>query len=161
MTRNPLLSFLIFPAITLFLVPGCTKEDTYPVTPEITFGSLEKLANLSGKDSLVLTFGFTDGDGDIGTPKHDTLNRDVFLTMYELRNGTYVKYDDPFGVFNYRIPFMVPRGNNESLKGDIVIAVDYNIFQSNDTIYYDLYMKDRAGHVSNTISTSSIVTNVQ
>ena len=155
------MAFVVFPVIALLLTVSCTKEDTYPVTPEIAFVSLESLANLGGKDSLVLTFSFTDGDGDIGTPKTDTVNRDVFITMYELRNGVFVKYDDPFGVFNYRIPFMVPRGNNESLKGEIVIAVDYNIFQPNDTIYYDLYMKDRAGHVSNTISTASIITGVQ
>lgn len=155
------MAFVVFPATALFLTVSCTKEDTYPVTPEISFVSLEKLINLSGKDSVVLTFSFTDGDGDIGTPKVDTVNRDIFLTLYELRNGVFVKFDDPDGIFNYRVPFLVPRGNNESLKGDIEIAVDYNIFQPNDTIYYDLYMKDRAGHVSNTISTSTIVTFVQ
>ncbi len=161
MTRKSILAFVAFPAIALFLTVSCTKEDTYPVTPDISFVSLEKLPNSSGKDSLVLTFAFTDGDGDVGTPKIDTVNRDVFVTLFELRNGVFVKYDDPYGVFNYRIPFMVPRGNNESLKGEIEISIDYNIFQANDTIYYDLYMKDRAGHVSNTISTDNIITGVQ
>src|SRR5688500_187581 len=123
MTRKSLLAFVAFPAIALFLTVSCTKEDTYPVTPEISFVSMEKLVNTSGNDSLVLTFAFTDGDGDVGTPKIDTVNRDVFVTLFELRNGVYVKYDDPFGVFNYRIPWLVPRGNNESLKGDIEISI--------------------------------------
>jgi hypothetical protein len=56
---------------------------------------------------------------------------------------------------------MEPRGSNESLKGEISIAINYNILQPNDTIRYDVYIFDRAGNKSNTITTSSIVTSVQ
>ena len=152
---------MIFPALAVLGTISCTKEDTYPVTPEISFKSLEIFKNGSGKDSLLLTFTFSDGDGDIGTWEGDTVNRDVFVSMFEMQNGVFVKFNDPFGAFNYRIPFLKPRGNNKSLKGDIEINIDYNIFQPNDTIRYELYMKDRADHISNTISTSTIITGVQ
>ncbi len=161
MTRKSIIAFIIFPVLGLFFVFGCTKEETYPITPEISFKNLEVFQSLSQNDSLVLTFSFTDGDGDIGTPDADTVNTDVFVTMYEMMDGVFVKYDDPFGAFNYRVPFLEPRGNNKSLKGDIRINVDYNIFEINDTIRYELYMKDRAGHQSNVIGTSTIVTRFQ
>ena len=161
MTRKSIIAFIIFPFLALLLVFGCTKEETYPVTPEITFKSLEIFQSVSQNDSVVLTFSFTDGDGDIGTPKEDTINTDVFVSMYELKEGVFVKYDDPFGALNYRVPFLEPRGNNKSLKGDIRINIDYNIFEINDTIRYELFMKDRAGHVSNVIGTSTIITRVQ
>jgi hypothetical protein len=161
MTRNSLLAFVIFPAVALLLLISCSKEDTYPITPEITFTSLDKFKNNAQNDSIVLTFGFTDGDGDIGSPKLDTLSRDVFVKFYEMKDGVFVAFDDPFGAFNYRVPFLVPRGNNNSLKGDIVINVDYNPLQPNDTVKYEVYMRDRAGHKSNTIVSNVIVTSVQ
>lgn len=161
MTAKSLIAFVIFTVVALFFMNSCTDEETYPITPEIAFKSLEILQNTSQKDSVVLTFSFTDGDGDIGTPQLDTSGRDVFVKFYELKNGVFVAFDDPFGAFNYRIPFLIPRGNNESLKGDIRINVDYNVLQPNDTVKYEVYIKDRAGHKSNTIQTSTIVTGVE
>ncbi|MDQ3051787.1 MAG: hypothetical protein M3Q95_12930 [Bacteroidota bacterium] len=161
MTIKSLLAFVIFPVVGLFLLNSCTDEDTYPVTPEINFKSLEIFQNSSQQDSVILTFSFTDGDGDIGSITTDSLSRDVFIKFYELRNGVFIPFDDPFGAFNYRIPYLEPRGNNKSLKGDIRINVDYNVLQPNDTVKYELYLKDRAGHQSNTVVTSTIVTRVQ
>ena len=79
MTRKSLISFVVFPAIALFFMNSCSDEDTYPVTPEIAFKSLEIFNNAAQNDSVVLTFSFTDGDGDIGTPTIDTVSRDVFV----------------------------------------------------------------------------------
>jgi hypothetical protein len=161
MTRKSILAFVIFPALALLLLNSCSDEETFPVTPVITFKTLEIIPNVAGNDSVVLAFSFTDGDGDIGSFSLDTLNRDVFVTLYEMRNGVFVKYADTAGAFNYRIPFLIPRGNNKSLKGDIRINIEYNPLQRNDTVYYELYMTDRARHQSNTIVTSTIVTLVQ
>lgn len=161
MTLKSLLAFIIFPVVALFFLNSCTDEDTYPITPEIKFKSLEIFQNVSQLDSVVLTFSFTDGDGDIGSVTTDSLSRDVFVKFYELRNGVFIPFDDPFGAFNYRVPYLEPRGNNKSLKGDIRINVDYNVLQPNDTVKYELYLKDRAGHQSNTITTSTIVTRVE
>lgn len=152
---------MVFPAIALFFMNSCSDEDTYPVTPEIAFKSLEIFNNAAQNDSVVLTFSFTDGDGDIGTPTIDTVSRDVFVKFYEKVNGVFVLFNDPFGAFNYRIPYLEPRGNNKSLKGDIRINVDYNPFIINDTVKYELYMKDRAGHSSNTIVSTTIVTKAE
>ncbi len=58
----------------------------------------------------------------------------------------------------YRIPYMERTGNNKVLKGNITVAMLYLFYnpEDNDTLMYDVYIKDRAGNVSNTISTTEI-----
>lgn len=150
-------------ALLVFLtgfISSCSDDETYPVTPVIAFKSLQKLVSITGNDSLVLTFSFTDGDGDIGSAPADSFGRDVYAKLYELNNGVFQEAN--LGApLSYRVPFLEPRGNNSSLKGDILINLDYNILRPNDTIYYKLFMEDRAGNKSNEITTSTIITRVQ
>ncbi len=143
-----------------FLFGSCTDDETFPVTPEIGFKSLEKFTNINGLDSLMLTFSFTDGDGDLGSPESDVTSRDIFAKIFERKNGVFVEAVLA-APLEYRLPYLQPSGNNQSLKGDIKINIDYNVLQPNDTIYYTLYIKDRAGHKSNQITTTTIVTRIQ
>jgi hypothetical protein len=151
-------------ALSLFLMPGCQKDDNLPVIPEISFKSLLKYSSQNaGIDSLVLTFAFEDGDGDIGSPDSDTISRDIFVTLFEKQNGTFVPivFSDTL-LLTYRMPYLEPSGNNSSLVGDVVISyLGYLIGVPNDTVRYEIYIRDRAGHRSNTITTSEIVTTVQ
>jgi hypothetical protein len=147
-------------SIGLFSLVSCSDEETFPVTPVISFKSLEKFQSLSGLDSLVLTFSFTDGDGDIGSAVSDTFGRDVYARLFERNNGVFE--EAPLSApLQYRVPYLEPRGNNSSLKGDIRISIDYNILRPNDTIYYKVLLEDRAGNRSNEISTATIVTRIQ
>ncbi|MGR6088206.1 MAG: hypothetical protein ACU4F9_08515 [Arcticibacter sp.] len=152
--------FLLVLSIGLFSLVSCSDEETFPVTPVISFKSLEKFQSLSGLDSLVLTFSFTDGDGDIGSAASDTFGRDVYARLFERNNGVFE--EAPLSApLQYRVPYLEPRGNNSSLKGDIRISIDYNILRPNDTIYYKVLLEDRAGNRSNEISTATIVTRIQ
>lgn len=141
-------------------ISSCDDDETYPVTPEITFKNLEKFVNAAQSDSLVLTFSFTDGDGDIGSPESDPARRDVFVKLFEKKNGVFEEAILA-APLEYRIPYLTPRGNNKSLKGDVKISVDYNILQPNDTIFYKVFIKDRADRKSNEITTTTIITRVQ
>jgi hypothetical protein len=151
-------------ALSIFLMTGCEKDDNLPVIPEISFKTLEKFPSQNaGIDSLVLTFSFEDGDGDIGSPDSDTISRDIFVTLFEKQNGTFVPivFADTL-LLTYRMPYLEPSGNNSSLIGDVVISyLGYLIGVPNDTVRYDVYIRDRAGHKSNTITTSEIITTVQ
>ena len=155
-----LFTYFVSLVFMLTILSSCTDDETYPITPEIKFKSLEKFTNTSQLDSLVLTFSFTDGDGDIGSVPADPTTRDIFIKLFEMRNGVFEE-----AVLNapleYRMPFLEPRGNNKSIKGDVRINIDYNILQPNDTIFYRLYITDRAGHKSNEINTSTIITRVE
>lgn len=150
----------LFLASVAAVLSSCSDEDTYPVTPEIAYKSLEKFTNISQSDSIVLTFSFTDGDGDIGSPESDPASRDVFVKLFEMKNGVFEEAILA-APLEYRLPYLTPRGSNESLKGDVRINIDYNILVPNDTIFYKLYIKDRAGRKSNEISTDVIITRVQ
>ena len=155
-----IVSCALFAALTVVLINGCSKEETFPATPQITFKSLSVLNSSLQTDSVELIFSFVDGDGDLGTPATDILNRDIFVKIFELRNGVFV---EPFlpAPLEYKLPYLEPGGNNKSLKGDVKINVDYNVGYPNDTIRYTVYIKDRAGHISNTITTSVVITGVQ
>lgn len=157
--KKPLLSFAI-PLSLVFGLMSCSDEETFPLTPVISFKSLEKFTAQSGADSLMLTFSFTDGDGDIGSAPADTFGRDVYVRLFESNNGVF--QEAPLSApLEYRVPFLEPRGNNESLKGDIKINIDYNVLRPNDTIFYKVSLEDRAGNRSNEITTSTIITKVQ
>jgi hypothetical protein len=143
-----------------WFILSCSEDETFTATPVISFKSLDKYTASSGSDSLLLTFSFTDGDGDIGSAPDDAMRRDVFVTLFEKNNGVFEEAS--LGApLSYRIPFLEPRGNNKSLKGDIKIVTDYNILRPNDTIFYKLYLEDRAGNKSNVITTSTIITRIQ
>lgn len=157
--KKIILGFLAL-SIGLFSLISCSDDETFPVTPVIAFKSLDKYQALSGLDSLVLTFSFTDGDGDIGSAASDTFGRDVYARLFEKNNGVFE--EAPLSApLEYRIPYLEPRGNNSSLKGDIRISIDYNILRPNDTIYYKVVLEDRAGNRSNEISTATMVTRIQ
>lgn len=149
-----LLSFFL---LFVILFSGCTDDETFPITPEIKFKTLEKFISVNDLDSLVLTFSFTDGNGDLGSPPTDVISRDIFVKLFEKKNGVFEEavFAAPL---EYRMPYLNPRGNNKSLKGDVKITIDYNILQPNDTIFYQLYIKDRAGLKSNVITTTTIIT---
>lgn len=153
-------SLLAMACIPILGLMSCSDEETFPVTPVISFKSLEKFTSLSGSDSLILTFSFTDGDGDIGSAPADTFGRDVYARLFESINGVFV--EAPLSApLEYRVPFLEPRGNNQTLKGDISINIDYNILQPNDTIFYQVILEDRAGNRSNEMVTSTVITKIQ
>jgi len=152
---------------------SCKKPETYPVVPYIEFVSFTKTPTTSGIDSKgILTFSFTDGDGDIGLADSDTLSPynpgskfyyDLFITYYRKHNGVFLADSLPM-TNNSRIPVVTPSGQNKSIKGDI----DVDLFINNprpqvkyDTIYFEVQIADRALNLSNTIKTSEIIVKKQ
>ncbi len=61
---------LVFSVFILILLSSCFEQEEFPDTPRIEFESLDYIET-PGLDSLVLSFSFEDGDGDLG------LNDDV------------------------------------------------------------------------------------
>ena len=64
--------------------------------------------------------------------------------------------NDPFKPTGFRIPYMERLGQNKILKGNISVIFFYLFYTEEDTIRYDFYVKDRAGNLSNSVSTSLI-----
>ena len=69
-----------------------------------------------------------------------------------------VTSDDVLYPSDYRIPYMERLGQNKLLKGTIAVSFLYLFYDvsDNDTLIYDFFIKDRAGNISNTESTTEI-----
>jgi hypothetical protein len=148
------------------------KKEEFPVEPFITFNGFVKINDGSGIDNRgVLQIGYTDGDGDIGLTQNDTLppyDYNLFMKYFEKQNGVfkevYITYFNDYTqkldtlVMNARIPVLTPAGRNKSIKGIIQDTIFINNYDSPyDTVRFEVYIKDRALHESNTVTTPEIV----
>ena len=115
--------------------------------------SIDILGNPSRAGKL--KFYFEDGDGDVGImvnefSSEDTIN--LFMTGYRKIDGSFFEITDSTDVLkpsNYRIPFIERTGQNQVIMGTVEITFLYLFFAADDTIMYEFYIKDRAGHISN------------
>ncbi len=139
---------------------SCLKAPEYPIEPIINFISVSnnvmKQSQFNG-DSTFITFGFTDGDGDLGD--QDSVN--IFVTDQRIKINPTV----------YKIPFLKQNSGAKGISGEIRIRLfsDCCIYPNGqipctpstefptDTLIYSIFIKDRAGHQSNVIYTTPIV----
>jgi hypothetical protein len=159
------LNFLFLPATLLIILASCAKVEVLPVVPSIGFTefSIYDTTDLLGNivKGGTLTFTFQDGDGDIGLKQPSATQPDsinLFLTLYREKNGVLSQApdNDPLKPTGFRIPYMDRPGQNKVLKGTIEVDFTYLFYNEDDTIKYDFYLKDRAGHFSNQDSTGLI-----
>lgn len=152
--------------VIITLCQNCVQPPDYPDEPVIEFKSLSKsmlkqTPLVNGQDSLLITFSFTDGDGDLGF-KDD----EGSLFIIDGRDS----YSKPA----YRIPYIEQQGAGNGISGEISISVPTTccIYPDpatgntiscqfvpivQDTLFYRISIKDRAGHVSNEIRTPDIL----
>src|SRR5690606_6818403 len=140
-------------------IAACVSRPDFPVEPVIEFVSMEgnqMVQNSFNTDSIRVTFSFTDGDGDLGD--RDSLN--IFI-----RDNR-----DQFIASKYRLPELPPEGAQRGVRGEITVTIYTTccIYPDGtppcepsqkfptDTLQYEIFIKDRAGNVSNTISTDPI-----
>jgi hypothetical protein len=142
---------------------NCANPPDYPNEPIIEFKNVSKTLLRQGQlnsknDSLIVSFSFTDGDGDLGDK--DSVN--IYIT--DLRDGN---------VRESRIPFIDPQGAGNGISGDISVQLyttccTYvnsegiklaceSVPVPYDTVVYSISIKDRSGNKSNTIQTPPIV----
>jgi hypothetical protein len=152
-------------AFVIMGIASCYKPPVYSVIPSISFKSFVVNANRSA--TLQVTF--TDGDGDIGYPTSD--NNPPFdffvLPLYDSTGlGAYKYYwippQSPLGdtlVFPYNIPNITPIGKYKALSGQIQIQMDSASWYIKDKVNmkFMVWIVDRAGHISNRITTIPIV----
>ncbi len=128
------------------LIASCKKETGISTIPEIAFISISPSVVKEYKDSIVFTFSYTDGDGDLGENNADAKN--LFLT--DNRNGI---------TYQFRIPLLAPTGSSVAIKGNLNVVLNNTGITnsaSSQTVTYRIYVKDRAGNQSNSITTSAI-----
>lgn len=168
----------------LFLVLvacSCQKPVEYPIEPKIAYEGFAYLFNADSTFSGegIISFSYTDGDGDLGLDEGDTVSPfgrhdahyyNMVIDYLKLENGVFVKkpllswnaqtqsYDT--ATFNARFHRLRDSEEPKAISG----TMDYrlmvqNPLSPNDTVKFEIRILDRALHESNTIQTESIVTN--
>lgn len=128
------------------LLFACKKGNTLSVFPTIEFQSISPLTAQEYIDDIIITISYTDKDGDLGENSPDIDN----LFVEDSRNGI---------VYHYRIPQLAPNGDEISIEGNFNIKINGSGITDSSTsqqVNYAIYVKDRAGNKSNTITTANI-----
>ncbi len=151
---------------------ACIKDHDYSIEPVLKYKDFHQIRNLSGQLAEgILVLEFTDGDGDIGLGQDDTLPPfhlggdnyfNFYIDLFIRKEGQYipVTFPDTGYSFNSRIPPIQFNGNSIAIKGEIEYTFDMLImkpFLQSDTIMIETYIKDRALHKSNVVSTPDII----
>lgn len=145
------------------LIVGCRPKEEFPAEPVIAFKSFTQYG-----DSASFVISFTDGDGDIGLSSADseapfdtgsTYYHNLFLEYDSLSNGVWTRVNFLLPLY-YRLPRITPTGQNKALEGEIAVAVKpWPIIPGSeaDTFRIGATLVDRALHVSNAVTTGSVV----
>ena len=149
---------ILFISICLgILLFACRKIESYPDTPQIKYVKFEQT------DSSI-TFSFIDGDGDIGFEQGDSLIGDsiikhnLFITLYEKVDTVFEEVLFQIPLF-YRIPNVMPQGQNKTLKGEIVFSFSAIKPFDYDTFKFEFFIIDNAFHESNKEITPALTFN--
>ena len=153
--------------IIVFILTSCDRiTQEYPDTPVIDYQGFSFYISVDGLGNKILvgqlSFGFTDGDGNVGLPPvpdssdinlPDTVKYNFFLQLYDLKDHVFQMVPEKDGgILKYRIPYL----DKQPLSGVIELEIDYPIIIY-DTIFYTFYIYDREFNRSNTDTTEVII----
>ena len=149
----------------IIILASCQEKVEYPIEPKITYEGLTYLmdadSTLTGE--VILSIGYTDGDGDLGLDDTDTLypfgpndpNYYNLMIDYLRWDGTQFVTD----TINFNVRFKRLLFNNEvkAISGTIDNTIMLlNPFAPDDTVKLKAHIIDRALHESNSIETDPI-----
>lgn len=168
MLFNKNLLFILFLGVSL---SSCFEVPDYPDKPEIEFvkiASEPRLDQFLGgyKDSVVISIGFKDGNGDLGYHQWeiDSLRKSAegynfIVKQLRLSEGKYEEYQTAESLSGYfqRISPEKP-GPIEGVIHYSGVQILHGFYPfPKDTIKFEVYIKDRAGNSSNVVTTDSVV----
>ncbi len=125
---------------------SCEKEDVISDNPSIKFLSITPTTAQEYTDDINIKIFYTDANGDLGENSPDAFN----LFVKDNRNDIEYKF---------RIPELTPSGSDIAIEGNFNIIINGTGITnetSSQKVDYAIYVKDRAGNKSNTITTSKI-----
>jgi len=174
-------SYLVGMLLLALAAMSCQKPVEYPIEPKIAYEGFTYLFNpdstFSGQG--VISFSYTDGDGDLGLNEgdtlppfglHDTHYYNLVVDYLKCVNGEFVKtpllswnaQTQTYDTISFNARFKRLRDSDEpkAISGtmDYTLTVQ-NPFSPNDTIKFEIRILDRALHESNVIQTEPIYTN--
>ncbi len=173
--RRQLIQQYIFIAGIALTLSSCFNEPNYSNTPAIEYKGLFRYTIEAGKgvgkgkrDSVVITIGFKDGDGNIGNslplPKADSIQYvsngnwgSYRIRTFRLINKNFVELIQAINTTLY-----IPDLTKGKPKGAIEGSLDFNQIFPYGTSYqlyptkFQIEIRDRTLNVSNTIETDTV-----
>lgn len=154
-------------ALTVMLgIFSCVDPPEYPIEPEIEFVSISADTITAISDEIIITFSFTDGDGDLGFEQFSGDSCDLCdSSCYQHPTYSLFLVDSREGLVDsqsvqclqpYDMPFVPTKGSSDAIAGEIDVKVSGVFcfpFVATDSLFYYVTLRDRAGHFSNTIQT--------
>jgi len=178
---------LIALSLIVLLATACREQVEYPIEPHIAYEGFTYLFNADSTFSGegIISFSYTDGDGDLGLDDTDTLYPfgfndphyyNMVIDYLKSENGVFVKtpllsphvpsnpadtlvlYDTV--TFNARFHRLRDSDEPKAISGKMEYKLTVqNPFSPNDTVKFEIRILDRAMHESNVIQTDAIYTN--
>ena len=164
----------------LFLVlqwSGCMKNPPeYPVEPAITFKSVSS-KTINEFDTIRYIVNFTDGDADIGQketskPTFNSQPCDLYsdTSAFKDPHWTLILLDHRDSCLELKtLPYIEASGKVKSISGEIEFATSFLACKvrncspapgcPDDTLVYTIFVKDRAGNLSNGLVTPPVIIN--
>lgn len=141
--------FVFLGILSLAIFFSCSKKEEISNVPSISFESVSPTGTIRQfQDSILFKISYRDGDGDLGE-NIDSVNN-LFLT--DNRNNV---------TYKYRLQELAPLGAKIPIQGSVNILLNsislLDPTASSETTTFSIYLVDRAGNTSNTV-TSSVVT---
>ncbi len=163
------------------VVCSCQKPIEYPIEPRIEYQGFTYLFNADSTftGEGIVSFSYTDGDGDLGLDEGDTLSpfgfRDahyynMVIDYLKCVDGEFVKtpllswnpQTQSFDTVTFNARFRRLRNSEEpkAISGTMEYKLTVqNPLSPTDTIKFEIRILDRALHESNVIQTDAIYTN--
>ncbi len=157
---NNRILILILTAVSCFGMVSCYKTPQYPIEPTLTFDTINVANPYQALTAGSIFLKFTDGDCDLGLISTDN---QVNINSSFIKTVKYNKEDTS------NIPFIPKRGTSDAISGTIEIKLggslggiidesDLLLLQKPlDTLVFDIYIRDRAGHNSNVVTTPPLI----
>jgi hypothetical protein len=159
-------SKLLFSKLHVFLITGlllfssCIDRKEYPLEPFIELKEIFIIEDpIPANEKVVLVFGFTDGDGDIGLTPEDTLypfhpDGDYYdnyhMNILKKQGNDTLRLN-----YNMRIPPVNPDDYAQNLSGEIFIEIPLSILINalpDKKFQFEAFIYDRALNKSNMIT---------
>lgn len=143
-------TFLVCLLTLVWIQTSCTKRTddlSFPIEPMITLDSISQDTLIEFQDRLILHLSYQDGDGDLGTSNPDI--NSIFIQDSRLANAD-----------EYYLPPLAPETGTISIQGTFDVELSTTFLFGNGTeesTVFSLFLKDRAGHESNTVETVEIL----
>jgi len=153
------------------MMASCISPPNYPIEPVITFASLSR-TEVDQKDTVRIKVEFTDGDGDLGFATQDTLCKLCNLDTCLGGGRSLFLIDDRVPqcfTAVYQIPVIPPKGSSDAISGEIdftsppICCINAGFpcvldpVKILDTVYFSVFLRDRAGNISDTLALPPII----